>query len=130
MAVAADDPGRCVAVYDWDMCTVGDPFTDLGTLLSSWYEPGDPTEFLSPMPSRSPGFLTRRSDRALRRAAAATSRRCRTTTSSASSRWPASSRSHFRWKQGQTQDARMSGGEAVAEGLIGLAHDHMSRPAS
>jgi thiamine biosynthesis protein ThiS len=30
MAVAADDPGRCVAVYDWDMCTVGDPLTDLG----------------------------------------------------------------------------------------------------
>ena len=25
MAVASDDPARCVAVYDWDMCTVGDP---------------------------------------------------------------------------------------------------------
>src|SRR5262245_53111864 len=41
MAVAADDPGRCVAVYDWDMCTRGDPLTDIGTLLSSWFEEGE-----------------------------------------------------------------------------------------
>ena len=31
MAVAADDPGRCVAVYEWDMCTRGDPLCDLGS---------------------------------------------------------------------------------------------------
>ena len=32
-----------------------------------------------------------------------------------------------RWQKGQTPDARMAGGEAVAEGLIGLAHDHLER---
>jgi aminoglycoside phosphotransferase (APT) family kinase protein len=36
MAVDHNDPGRCVAVYDWDMCTRGDPLADLGTLLSVW----------------------------------------------------------------------------------------------
>ena len=41
MAVAFDDPGRCVAVYDWDMCTLGDPLADLGTLLSQWIEEGE-----------------------------------------------------------------------------------------
>ena len=29
MALAPDDPGRCVAVYDWDMCTRGDPPVNL-----------------------------------------------------------------------------------------------------
>jgi aminoglycoside phosphotransferase (APT) family kinase protein len=132
MAVAADDPGRCVAVYDWDMCTVGDPFTDLGTLLSSWYEPGEPYEFLSPMPSRSPGFLTRAE--AIARYAARSRRDVSTMpyyyVFGLFKMAGIVQQLYFRWKQGQTQDARMSGGEAVAEGLIGLAHDHMSRPAS
>jgi aminoglycoside phosphotransferase (APT) family kinase protein len=59
MAVAPDDPGRCVAVYDWDMCTLGDPLCDLGTLLAMWSEAGEPAAGTNPMPSRSPGFLTR-----------------------------------------------------------------------
>ncbi len=39
---ALDDPGRIVAVFDWDMCTLGDPFSDLGALLTYWTEPDDP----------------------------------------------------------------------------------------
>jgi len=65
MAVAADDPGRCVAVYDWDMCTRGDPLADLGTVLAVWYEPDEVPASLNPMPTRIPGFL-RRDDAAKR----------------------------------------------------------------
>ncbi len=36
------DPGRVVAVFDWEMATLGDPLADLGYLLMSWGEPGDP----------------------------------------------------------------------------------------
>ena len=32
--LAADDPGRVVAIFDWDMCTLGDPLADLGALLT------------------------------------------------------------------------------------------------
>jgi aminoglycoside phosphotransferase (APT) family kinase protein len=35
------DPGRVVAVFDWDMCTLGDPLSDLGALLTYWTEPSD-----------------------------------------------------------------------------------------
>jgi len=35
-------PGRIVAVLDWEMSTLGDPFTDLGALLAFWAEAGDP----------------------------------------------------------------------------------------
>jgi aminoglycoside phosphotransferase (APT) family kinase protein len=59
LAVAPKDPARCVAVYDWDMCTRGDPLADLGTLLSVWYSPDEVPATLNPMPVSSPGFLTR-----------------------------------------------------------------------
>lgn len=38
---AAKDPGRLVAVFDWDMTTLGDPLVDLGTFLGYWAEAGD-----------------------------------------------------------------------------------------
>jgi aminoglycoside phosphotransferase (APT) family kinase protein len=59
MAVSADDPGRCVAVYDWDMCTRGDPLADLGTVLAVWYDDGEAPATLNPMPTTVPGFMSR-----------------------------------------------------------------------
>ncbi len=43
--LAADDPGRIVAVFDWDMCTLGDPLSDVGALLAWWCLPDDPPHF-------------------------------------------------------------------------------------
>lgn len=58
--VAADDPTRFVAFLDWDMCTLGDPLTDLGNVITLWREPGDPPPISqSEMPTGIPGFLTR-----------------------------------------------------------------------
>jgi aminoglycoside phosphotransferase (APT) family kinase protein len=59
MMLDARDPSRAVAVFDWDMCTLGDPLADLGTLLASWVEPGEGLAG-AVMPSGVPGFLTRR----------------------------------------------------------------------
>ncbi len=38
---AIDDPGRLVAIVDWDMTSLGDPLVDLGTLLGYWSEAAD-----------------------------------------------------------------------------------------
>ena len=57
-----DDPGRIVAVLDWEMATIGDPLMDLGTTLGYWIEPTDPVplrRFLAG-PTALPGSLTRR----------------------------------------------------------------------
>lgn len=37
------DDGSLVAVFDWDMATLGDPLVDVGTLLAYWAQPDDPT---------------------------------------------------------------------------------------
>ena len=34
--LAPDDPGRVVAVLDWEMATLGDPLTDVGLFLLYW----------------------------------------------------------------------------------------------
>jgi aminoglycoside phosphotransferase (APT) family kinase protein len=59
--LAADDPGHVVAIFDWDMCTLGDPLSDLGALLCYWTEPTDPPyrQALAMMPVGELGFMTR-----------------------------------------------------------------------
>ena len=59
MAVSQDDPGACTAVYDWDMATRGDPLADVGTLMASWFDPGEAPESLGMMPTTTPGWLDR-----------------------------------------------------------------------
>ena len=56
-----DDPGRLIAIFDWDMCTLGDPMCDLGALLCYWSEPSDPDYYKSAsmMPVDNPNFMTR-----------------------------------------------------------------------
>ncbi|HYF26228.1 MAG TPA: phosphotransferase family protein [Baekduia sp.] len=36
--VVVDDDGRVLAVLDWELCTIGHPLADLGTLLTYWPE--------------------------------------------------------------------------------------------
>ena len=61
MLVADEDPGRAVAVLDWDMCTSGDPLMDLGYLLNYWCEAGDPGDWrmAAAMPTWNEGFPNR-----------------------------------------------------------------------
>lgn len=38
---APDEP-KLIAIFDWEMATIGDPLADLGWLMSYWGETGDP----------------------------------------------------------------------------------------
>jgi aminoglycoside phosphotransferase (APT) family kinase protein len=54
-------PSRIVAVLDWEMATIGDPLTDLGTTLALWFEAGDPEGLraVRPSPTSWPGSIGR-----------------------------------------------------------------------
>jgi aminoglycoside phosphotransferase (APT) family kinase protein len=123
MAVAADDPGRCVAVYDWDMCTRGDPLCDLGTVLAVWYDADEIPASLNPMPTLSPGFLCR----------AEAAQRYGEQSGRDLSRLPyylvfgtfkmavVLQQIYFRFHQGQTRDQRFAGMGEGAKALFRLA---------
>jgi aminoglycoside phosphotransferase (APT) family kinase protein len=56
------DPPKVIAVFDWEMSTIGDPLADLGWLLSYWPDPSeDPANrgMVTSMVAE-PGYLTRR----------------------------------------------------------------------
>jgi aminoglycoside phosphotransferase (APT) family kinase protein len=52
---------RLVAIFDWELATIGDPLADVGYLVATWAQRGDPEGSivgLSPV-TREPGFPTR-----------------------------------------------------------------------
>ncbi|HEX6221877.1 MAG TPA: phosphotransferase family protein, partial [Acidimicrobiia bacterium] len=125
MAVAAGDPGRCVAVFDWDMATRGDPLADLGTLMGSWFDPGEAPGELSMMPTQSPGWLDRSAavDRYMEKSG----------NDSAEVDWylvfgawklaVILQQIYIRWLRGQTRDSRFATLDEGARHLFRLAAD-------
>ncbi len=57
--LAPDDPGRIVAVLDWEMATLGDPLADLGLFLVYWARDEAQTGNVGATLSPSSGFLSR-----------------------------------------------------------------------
>jgi aminoglycoside phosphotransferase (APT) family kinase protein len=55
------DLSRVIGMLDWEMSTVGDPLTDLGTSLAYWVDRSDPLDWerMRWSPSNYPGSLTR-----------------------------------------------------------------------
>lgn len=55
-------PARLVAIFDWELATIGDPLADLGYLAATWAQPGDEdagTVFALGAVTIEPGFPTR-----------------------------------------------------------------------
>jgi aminoglycoside phosphotransferase (APT) family kinase protein len=129
MAVSPADPGLCVAVYDWDMATRGDPLADLGTLMASWYDEGEEKSTLAPMPTTAPGWLDRGS--ALERYGERSGRDL------SDARWyvvfgtwklgVVLQQIYIRWLRGQTGDPRF---ESLGEGARALFRVAESRRSS
>jgi aminoglycoside phosphotransferase (APT) family kinase protein len=61
MVLDPADITKVVGVLDWEMCTIGDPLSDLGTALAYWVDANDPEELQQVRwsPSNYPGSLTR-----------------------------------------------------------------------
>jgi aminoglycoside phosphotransferase (APT) family kinase protein len=55
------DITKIIGVLDWEMCTIGDPLTDLGTALAYWTDADDPEPLQKIRwgPTTHPGSMTR-----------------------------------------------------------------------
>src|SRR5579859_3358158 len=57
---AGNAPARLVAIFDWEMATIGDPLADLGYMIMHWTQPGDALgKFNAHNVTLLPGFPTR-----------------------------------------------------------------------
>jgi aminoglycoside phosphotransferase (APT) family kinase protein len=105
------DPDHVVAIFDWDMATLGDPLIDLGTLLNYWPEGGDPSGGRVSHDGMSRMGLPTRSELIERYAE-------RTGLDVSQARWytafafwktaVVAQQLHFRWAQGDSTDERMA----------------------
>jgi len=60
--VADEPPARLVAIFDWELSTIGDPLADVGYLTVTWAQSDDPVDTTFARLSaatRKPGFMTR-----------------------------------------------------------------------
>jgi len=57
--LAVDDPGRIVAVLDWEMSTLGDPLADVGLFLLYWSQSDAQIVATGNAVGIQPGFLSR-----------------------------------------------------------------------
>ncbi|UGS34148.1 phosphotransferase family protein [Capillimicrobium parvum] len=58
--MAPEAPARIVAIFDWEMATIGDPLADLGYLTAMWFEADDPPMMMElSNVTRQTGFLRR-----------------------------------------------------------------------
>jgi aminoglycoside phosphotransferase (APT) family kinase protein len=117
----AHEPRRITAVLDWEMATVGDPLSDIASLLVYWTEPGD-SEAMGALKSvtSEPGFPSR--EELLEMYARVSGRDV------SGLNWYVSfayfkigviiQQIYYRWFKGQTHDDRFSGHGALATYLI------------
>lgn len=126
-----DDPGRVVAVLDWEMATLGDPLVDLGLLLCYWADGTDPParrQSVSQV-TAGPGFLSRAE--LLARYAAETGRDvARIAFYETFALYKVAvvvQQIYFRYERGQTKDPRFSGFEDRVAGLAEAALDVAER---
>jgi aminoglycoside phosphotransferase (APT) family kinase protein len=115
------DPRRITGVLDWEMATVGDPLSDVASLLVYWTEPGD-EDMLGGLKSvtSEPGFP--------RRAEVASLYAKLSGRDLGGLDWYVAfayfkvavicQQIFYRWKVGQTRDERFAGHEAVARNLV------------
>jgi aminoglycoside phosphotransferase (APT) family kinase protein len=58
---ATHPPARLVAIFDWELATIGDPLADVGYLVANWAQPGEDDELMFTLGgvTRQPGFHSR-----------------------------------------------------------------------
>jgi aminoglycoside phosphotransferase (APT) family kinase protein len=58
---ACETPAHLNAIFDWELATIGDPLADVGYLVATWAQPGDPDNAIASLGglTRQPGFATR-----------------------------------------------------------------------
>jgi aminoglycoside phosphotransferase (APT) family kinase protein len=122
LVLAEDDLTRPIAILDWEMATVGDPLTDLGTALCYWVQADDPPDYAATrfVVTHLPGSLTRRElvARYAERTGRDVSRVAFYYALGLFKTAVVAQQIYYRYRQGLTQDPRFA---AIGMGVVALA---------
>ena len=116
------DITKIIGVLDWEMCTIGDPLTDLGTALAYWTDADDPepVQKIRWGPTTHPGSMTRK--QLVERYAEKTGRNvAHMDFYVVFARFKVAvivQQIYYRYHQGLTKDERFAGMPAVVEALL------------
>lgn len=124
------DPGLVVGVVDWEMATIGDPLSDLAISLSYWAEVGDPPALagsLSPLTTQA-GFYSRSElASAYERASGRSIEHLSYYMAFANYKSAGICQQiYYRYRVGQTRDARFEHLGKLATGLLDLAAAYLA----
>ncbi|MDQ0339946.1 aminoglycoside phosphotransferase (APT) family kinase protein [Caldalkalibacillus uzonensis] len=118
---------KIVAIFDWEMSTIGDPLADLGCALSYWMEADDPDVlkygFGDPPVTVQPGFMSRAEfiEAYARQSGRDVANMHYYLTFGYFKLAGICQQIYYRWKRGQTQDERFSEMNRFVRGLIEAA---------
>ena len=104
------DPDRAIAFFDWDMTTLGDPLIDLGTLLNYWPDPADGQTSRGSHPGMEKMGLPSRAEVRKLYAERTGLDGSQVGWYEAFAQWKTATvveQLHYRWKVGDSKDARM-----------------------
>ncbi|RKQ35902.1 phosphotransferase family protein [Oceanobacillus halophilus] len=118
-----DLPGKITGVLDWELSTIGDPLTDLGSTLVCWGGKGDPNIGID-MVTDQPGFYSRR--RFLEEYAYRSGRDVQDINYYLAFGFyklaVIQQQLHYRWKIGEVEDNRLEALKESISNLMMLAH--------
>jgi aminoglycoside phosphotransferase (APT) family kinase protein len=116
------NPGTAAAVFDWELCTIGDPLSDLGSALAYWAEPGEADTGLTSV-TVNPGFYSRREflQNYTLKSGRDTSQIDFYLTFAFYKIGVILQQIYFRWKNGQSKDERFSNLDVGIQNLMSLS---------
>nr|WP_184403531.1 phosphotransferase family protein [Geomicrobium halophilum] len=122
MMLDPNNPEKVTAVFDWELCTVGDPLSDLASSIAYWKEPGEGYTGLSSVTDNG-AFLSRLE--LIHRYAYQTGRDVSNMTYYLSFAFFKISvilqQIYLRWKQGEIEDERFASLDSGIQNLINLS---------
>lgn len=123
MVLDENDPGVTKGILDWELSTIGDPLSDLGSTVAYWGSPDDPDMGINIVTSQ-PGFYSRREfiDEYAKQSGRDVSKVDYYVTFGFYKLAVILQQIHYRWKTGEIDDDRFEHLNSAVSNLVDMAN--------
>ncbi|MBU8906226.1 phosphotransferase family protein [Desertibacillus haloalkaliphilus] len=124
MMFSYDEPGEIIGLFDWELCTIGDPLTDLGAAISYWKDENDPFTAINSVTTLG-GFISRKQfiERYARKSGRDLSNFNFYLVLAYFKTAVILQQIYYRWKKGHVQDSRFETLDLAIQNLMNAAYE-------